>query len=510
MTTRPIEHRKVLDRPFADVCTVVDAHTEEILQRATAAASRHVVELVHDAVEPMPGFDSSEPVTIFLIDPDRDSEYQAWIDFRWTADPHKRLLANTRARLEVRPHPSRHDATELVLSARYEPTPESRHHPRVLARGRRIITAALERFLDEAATYLDNATATFPDSPSAPAAAPDDTPARGQAAPDRDPASPDPTPDNRHTRRDSWETTGWFHKILFVSPTAQNEPPATLETAVAFADHNNADLTILGIVADPPPRQRRLRIPGRAERLSDLLATELTARLDDWSEPFAGNNIAVQVGVGKPPVEITRHVLARNHDLLIVADDRTPTSSAVIRRLLRLCPTPVWVMRPGHDGGQVLAAIDPDDDPDLNQRILQLAYAQTRRRDGELHITHAWELHGETILATSDYMPVPGTLLAQLAEHTEAEHRHAFHTTVDQAGVGPHHKHLVNATPIQAIVGLANLHRIDLLVMGSVGRAGLDDILVGNTADNVLTHVDCSILVVKPPGFRSCLERDRH
>jgi nucleotide-binding universal stress UspA family protein len=44
---------------------------------------------------------------------------------------------------------------------------------------------------------------------------------------------------------------------------------------------------------------------------------------------------------------------------------------------------------------------------------------------------------------------------------------------------------------------------IDVLVMGTVCRAGIPGFIIGNTAERVLDAVDCSVLVVKPEGFVS-------
>jgi nucleotide-binding universal stress UspA family protein len=50
--------------------------------------------------------------------------------------------------------------------------------------------------------------------------------------------------------------------------------------------------------------------------------------------------------------------------------------------------------------------------------------------------------------------------------------------------------------------------RIDasLIVMGSVGRAGVPGFFIGNTAEKVLRSCDRSILTVKPDGFVSPVE----
>ena len=37
--------------------------------------------------------------------------------------------------------------------------------------------------------------------------------------------------------------------------------------------------------------------------------------------------------------------------------------------------------------------------------------------------------------------------------------------------------------------------------MGTVGRSGIDGVIIGNTAEKVLNRIECSVLALKPPGF---------
>ena len=39
--------------------------------------------------------------------------------------------------------------------------------------------------------------------------------------------------------------------------------------------------------------------------------------------------------------------------------------------------------------------------------------------------------------------------------------------------------------------------------MGTVGRTGIPGFFIGNTAEGILTQVNCSVLTVKPVGFES-------
>jgi nucleotide-binding universal stress UspA family protein len=42
---------------------------------------------------------------------------------------------------------------------------------------------------------------------------------------------------------------------------------------------------------------------------------------------------------------------------------------------------------------------------------------------------------------------------------------------------------------------------IELIVMGTVSRTGIEGLFIGNTAEEILERVDCSVLAVKPDGF---------
>jgi nucleotide-binding universal stress UspA family protein len=39
--------------------------------------------------------------------------------------------------------------------------------------------------------------------------------------------------------------------------------------------------------------------------------------------------------------------------------------------------------------------------------------------------------------------------------------------------------------------------------MGTIARSGVTGLLMGNTAERVFGHVNCSVLAVKPAGFVS-------
>jgi universal stress protein A len=58
---------------------------------------------------------------------------------------------------------------------------------------------------------------------------------------------------------------------------------------------------------------------------------------------------------------------------------------------------------------------------------------------------------------------------------------------------------IVHGDPAAEIVRVAEEREVDLIVVSSHGRTGLGRIIFGSTAEAVVRHANCPVLVVKPP-----------
>ena len=59
---------------------------------------------------------------------------------------------------------------------------------------------------------------------------------------------------------------------------------------------------------------------------------------------------------------------------------------------------------------------------------------------------------------------------------------------------------IVHGEAASEIVRVAKERQVDLIVVSSHGRTGLGRILFGSTAEAVVRHATCPVLVVKPPA----------
>lgn len=56
---------------------------------------------------------------------------------------------------------------------------------------------------------------------------------------------------------------------------------------------------------------------------------------------------------------------------------------------------------------------------------------------------------------------------------------------------------LLSGRPAQVITDFAAKNKVDLIVVGSQGKSGLERLILGSIAENIIRMADCMVLVVK-------------
>ncbi len=301
-----------------------------------------------------------------------------------------------------------------------------------------------------------------------------------------------------------------FRNILLVVPADGTDIGPAMERATELAVRNDARLAMTGTV-DQVPKRLIKQARRRGIDLQAALVTERRGELEQLAGTYQSEDLTVSVSVdiGVPFIEIIRRVLENGHDLVITPQEEGLSGfETKTKHLLRKCPCPVWVARPGRARHlNVLAAVDPDapaGDP-LCRLIMDLATSLTTLEDGELHIVHAWEMEGEATLRSSQYVSMSAKEVDLMVEVTRDEHSNGLDSLLshyDLAAID-HEVHLVKGDPGRVIPALVAEQDINLVVMGTVARTGVAGLLIGNTAELILDAMDCSVLAVKPEGFVS-------
>jgi len=303
-----------------------------------------------------------------------------------------------------------------------------------------------------------------------------------------------------------------FKNILLVCNFDAKQHMAE-DRAVSLAKQNEAQLTVFTVVKERSADARMTFTLMPQQELHSLVIDDYREKVDALAADIGqqGVDVRSQVVTGTPFLEIIRQVLRDKHDLVILAsegkggvNDRLFGTTSM--HLMRKCPCPVWVVKRAQTRPytRILAAVDPSIYDSrrgaINPLILQLASGMARKEAGELHIIHVWRLFGERYVRSSG-MTAEAVQEAKALE--KKQHKQRFDTLLNRADVtdlNPH-LHLIEGDPDDRIPELVVEKGIDLLVMGTVCRTGIAGFLIGNTAEEVLNQVDCSVLTLKPEGF---------
>jgi nucleotide-binding universal stress UspA family protein len=299
-----------------------------------------------------------------------------------------------------------------------------------------------------------------------------------------------------------------FKNILFFADGVTEDSPA-LRRAYDLAIANHARLTVIDVIdgydADPQ-LEERLGI-----RVSQLLRDNHLAAMSTMVSAYQSEDqmIYTQVMTGTPFIEIIRAVMRNGYDLVIKAAHTAPGFSERLlgstdMHLLRKCPCPVWIERPGKPipYQNVLAAVDPVSDASTGRLVMDLASSLSRRDTASLSVIHSWHLPGETMLR-SGRSRLSNNEVDHIVELEKTRHESSVNALLLDYDLSTAHPdvHLVQGRAAQSIIHYGE--KADVIVMGTVARSGIPGLIIGNTAEEVMQATQASILAVKPDGFIS-------
>jgi len=301
-----------------------------------------------------------------------------------------------------------------------------------------------------------------------------------------------------------------FRRILLVSHAEPQELQA-LRHALQLAARNGARLDILILYPTLPPEIQPYR-----ESLEQGLKLRLTDAMTGLIPAGTSPEIHLEtVSTGIPSVEVIRRVLAEGYDLVVKEADSGDTREAGLHagdmELLRKCPCPVWLCRPfRHEPSRLKigVAIDPvSEEPaahGLSVRLLRLGGALASLYAVPLHVISCWDFPLENYLRHSTWVSLPETELTDLVVQTRSRHEHTLERLIQEAGIDtPLEIHRMRGPAAKSIPHLVEAGCVDVLIMGTVARTGIPGFVIGNTAEDILRKIDCSLLALKPEGFVS-------
>lgn len=311
-------------------------------------------------------------------------------------------------------------------------------------------------------------------------------------------------------------TTPSQYSNILVATDFLPSSESALNQAIWLARQSRARITLAHILPDlrkallaASPSAQLDAVLGQGDKFQDEIREESFARMHHLIGKLNANDLDIhcQVLLGDPSISLIHAVQKAHHDLVLVGTRGDAAwehfvMGSTAKRLIRKCPAVVWTAKAGAmvPPKTILVATDFSD---VSKRALAEGLRLATQTGAELHVVHVMDL---------DNMP-EGAIERlpsgwQLREQYQAAARTLLETTVNGLGFDAKQvvPHITWGVPPREIAKLSVELRVDLLVLGSVGRSGIKGVLLGNTAERLLDLCDCSILTVKPADYVSPIE----
>lgn len=301
-------------------------------------------------------------------------------------------------------------------------------------------------------------------------------------------------------------------KNILVATDTRLDVHAIVDEAALIAQQGGASIKLVDVVPEFPWIVRLSLNDHQAIR--EALINEKRERLVALAEPLRQRGISVDIEVlsGKTSVEIIRQASRGDHDLVMrVAKGkysrRKGYFGTTATALLRECPCPVWLVAPTTSPSykHVMACVDTSNDEPadvaLNNRVVDAATRVSRCHQSKISIVHAWSIYGEEFLFGRTRQEDFQNLVTNVRNRSKTLLDGFLQTHARSAD--DKNVYMMKGHPAAVIPTFASKNKVDLIVMGTVARSWLSGMLIGSTAERILSEINCSVLAIKPDSFVS-------
>jgi universal stress protein E len=288
-------------------------------------------------------------------------------------------------------------------------------------------------------------------------------------------------------------------------------PEAIVERAAWLAGISESKLELLLCDADVSALGDRIYVSNEARDIAVRIREAQREMLDDLALPAKKRGLDVATGVldQRPIADAVVHVALDRNPLFVVKGTQyhSDAERAILVdtdwQLVRTCPFPLWLVKPHRmpDRPLIIAAVDPmhsnDEAAKLDRSIIRCAQDIAGKTGGEMHLLHIYQpMSGIGAAATRTFKPIR-LAVEEIGERMEKEHRRRLEELAAAAGVDAARTHQIPGNARDVLPYVARERNAGLVVMGAMARSALSRRIIGSTAEKVLDHLPCDVLILR-------------
>jgi len=293
-----------------------------------------------------------------------------------------------------------------------------------------------------------------------------------------------------------------FRKLLVPIDFSRNSRVA-LSYACSLAEAGKTEIHLL-FVAEAIPQFSgfaQLPIVLSDDQLTARCSEELAILAEDLAQ--GGTPISREVRIGRPAHEIARCALEYEADLIVLSTHghtglKHVLLGSVAEEVVREAACPVLVVRrattvaPGEaNPPRFQKILVPTDFSPRSGEAIEYAVQFAKRFGGKITLLHC--INPASAASTKAYaaydLELLSTACAAEANREMASQRHGVPEGLFE------HSSVLSGAPLSVIPKFAEEENFDLIICATRGRTGLRHTLLGSTADGIVRHSPCPVLV---------------
>ncbi|MFC7027675.1 universal stress protein [Halomicroarcula sp. GCM10025324] len=282
-----------------------------------------------------------------------------------------------------------------------------------------------------------------------------------------------------------------FDTIL-VPTDGSDQAERALETAAELARRHDGTVHALSVVD--------VRYLDKATEIDDA-ETDASVDLAEFVDRVDTDDFSVTTAVrhGVPDEEIRTYAADNDADLIVMGTHgrtgvRRYLLGSVTEKVVRLSDTPVLTVQETEDGTDVSFEniLVPTDGSDGARAAARPAAAVATATDATVHALSVVDVRSMGVDVRSDL----------ILDELEKVARSAVGTLEDDLatdGVQSIQTDIVHGVPYQAISSYIDDNDVDLVVMGTHGRTGLERYLLGSVTEKIVRTSPVPVMTVRAP-----------
>ena len=308
-----------------------------------------------------------------------------------------------------------------------------------------------------------------------------------------------------------------YQNILVAIDPQQDDKPA-IRRAVYLNQRLGGRITAFLPIYDFSYEMTTLLSPDERTTMRKGVVSQRTEWIRDQAQSYLDAGVQIDIKViwhNRPYEAIIQEVLNGGHDLVLKMAHQHDRLQAVVFtptdwHLLRKCPCPVWMVKdqPWPEGGRAVVAVnlaseEPHHDPLNTKLVRETLELADMVNHTEVHLVGAYPITPINIaIELPDFDP------SVYNDAIRGQHLLAMKALRQKFGIDEKFTHVDKGLPEEVIPDLADHLDAGVVVLGTIGRTGLSAAFLGNTAEQVIDHLRCDLLAIKPDGYASPVELD--